>query len=428
MTTHSQSQTAKVESSAEKTKLKTRDAFAHSATRSAIDPGDRSERSTHSPKVKIEGDILELGVIFDEFELVRYIGGGGMGHVWLAQDCNLNRLVALKVLHTDKVENTEVTRRFRAEAQAVAMLNHPNIVQIYAFREDPASKRMYIAMEYIAGENIRDQVNERGPLPVAKTVVYALQMAHALAHLDELRIVHRDIKPSNILLTPEGDSKLIDFGLARQFSFNPESDAPEDALLQSPANDITASGVTLGTFDYISPEQARDPRTVDIRSDIYSLGCTLYFMLTGHPPFPQGNPLQKLLQHQSDDPLDVRLARNDVPESLCRVLLRAMKKNRDTRYASPDEMIRDLEEVAMEIGLEPEPGSGCVSRTRWISTAPQSVPLFHWETLKRHLFWIAPLLVLAVTLLVLNVVWTPHPEDVAIPTSEELPPALEEIK
>lgn len=378
------------------------------------------------PAVRIEGDILELGVIFDEFELIRYIGGGGMGHVWLAQDGNLNRLVALKVLHTDKIENLEVTRRFRAEAQAVALLNHPNIVQVHAFREDPESRRMYMVMEYIPGENIRDRINESGPLPVEKTVIYALQIAHALAHLDENHIVHRDIKPSNILISPMGDAKLIDLGLARQFGSEEDADDPENVQFRSPATDITASGVTLGTFDYISPEQARDPRTVDIRSDIYSLGCTLYFMITGHPPFPQGNPLQKLLQHQSDHPLDVRLHRSDIPESLCNVLFKAMRKNPQQRYSNPLEMIRDLELVTQELGLQPKYGTGFVNQSRWIVPQEERFSLFQWNLLHKNLFWIVPLAVLALVLIVLNLLWTPAPEDVAIPAAPELPPAIEE--
>ncbi|MDO4570071.1 MAG: protein kinase [Planctomycetia bacterium] len=360
-------------------------------------------------EVRIEGDILDMGVIFDEFELIRYIGGGGMGDVWLAQDSNLNRLAALKVLHSDKSDNQEVLRRFRSEAQVAAMLNHSNIAQIYSFREHSERRQMYIVMEFVPGENIRDWVKNRGPMPIAEMLSVALQIAHALSHLDAMNVVHRDIKPSNILYTPQGTAKLIDLGLARPagaIGEDPAEDFPEGAR-----SDITASGVTLGTFDYISPEQARDPRTVDVRSDIYSLGCTLYYMLTGHPPFPQGNALQKLLQHQSDAPMDVRMHRVDVPEALNQVLIRAMKKNRDERYSNPAELIHDLEMVAREVGLIPEYGAGVLASTRWVKLPEEKTPWFHWQTLRTQMFWIVPVLLVGIALVALTFLWSPSPEE-----------------
>ena len=149
---------------------------------------------------------------------------------------------------------------------------------------------------------IRQRVERSGPLPVAEAVDIALQIAHALVHASQRGVVHRDIKPSNIILTPQGRAKLVDMGLARRF----ERDGDHG---------LTQTGMTLGTFDYISPEQARDPRDVDVRSDLYSLGCTLFHMLTGRPPFPGGTVLQKLIQHQEEPPADVRTMNPAVPSS-----------------------------------------------------------------------------------------------------------------
>ena len=188
----------------------------------------------------------------------------------------------------------------------------------------------FIVFEFVDGVNVRVLVERKGPLPLAEAVSYTLQSADALAHSDARAVIHRDIKPSNLLITPEGRVKLIDMGLARLRLVDPE------------VADLTASGVTLGTFDYISPEQARDPRNADIRSDIYSLGCTFFFMLTGQPPFPQGTVLQKLLQHQGDQPPDIREFRPDLPDEVYRILQKMMAKDPRHRYAGPVELVGDL--------------------------------------------------------------------------------------
>ena len=194
----------------------------------------------------------------------------------------------------------------------------------------------YIVFEFIEGVNIRDLVQRQGPLPVADAISYTLQVAEALSHASQRDVIHRDIKPSNVLITPEGRAKLVDMGLARLHQ------------VEHPDNDLTASGVTLGTFDYISPEQARDPRSADVRSDLYSLGCSFYFMLTGRPPFPEGTVLQKLLQHQSDDPLDPRQFRPDLPLEIGPILTRLLAKNPARRYQLPSELIADLNTIVYE--------------------------------------------------------------------------------
>ena len=191
----------------------------------------------------------------------------------------------------------------------------------------------YIVFEYIDGTNVRDLVYANGPLPLGDALNYTLQIASALTHAWEREVVHRDIKPSNILITHDGQAKLVDMGLARL------------EYLEQAEHDETATGVTLGTFDYISPEQARNPRDADIRSDIYSLGCTLFFMLTGRPPFPEGTVLQKLLAHQSEPLPDVRELRPDVPDMLAAVLATMLAKRPEDRFQTPLDLSAALDDL-----------------------------------------------------------------------------------
>ncbi|MGA2034586.1 MAG: serine/threonine-protein kinase, partial [Thermoguttaceae bacterium] len=199
----------------------------------------------------LQGRILP-GDQLGHFELLQYVGGGGMGRVFRALDTRLARSVALKVLSPEQAADRETVLRFQNEAQSAARLDHENIARVYYVGEDRGLH--FIVFEFIEGVNIRELVEEKGPLPLADAVSYTFQAANALAHAAARNVVHRDIKPSNLLITPDGQVKLIDMGLARLR----EAD--------NPAVDLTASGVTLGTFDYISPEQARDPRHADVRS------------------------------------------------------------------------------------------------------------------------------------------------------------------
>ncbi|HUT10975.1 MAG TPA: serine/threonine-protein kinase [Thermoguttaceae bacterium] len=301
------------------------------------------------------------------FELVRYVGGGGMGRVFCAVDTRLGRTVALKLLPPEQAHSEETRLRFQNEAQSAARLDHENIARVYHVGEDRGLH--YIVFEFVEGVNIRTLVEQTGPLPLAETVSYSLQIVEALAHAADREVVHRDIKPSNILITPEGRVKLIDMGLARLRRANATD------------NDLTASGVTLGTFDYISPEQARDPRTADVRSDIYSLGCTFFYMLAGRPPFPEGTVLQKLLQHQADQPPDIRQFRPELPDEAARVLRKMLAKDPRHRYRFPVELVEDLTMLAQQIGLHPI-GSG--SRVLVIPREPKVSFLY------RHLPWTAP--------------------------------------
>lgn len=326
------------------------------------------------------------GTRLGQFELIEYVGGGGMGRVYRAMDTSLGRLVALKVLSREQAADPETLLRFRNEARSAARLNHDGIVQVYYVGEEDGLP--FIAFEFVEGVNIRTLVEQKGRLSLAEAVSYTLQVAEALAHAAQRNVVHRDIKPSNILVTADGRAKLIDMGLARL------------QTADNPAADLTASGVTLGTFDYISPEQARDPRAADVRSDIYSLGCTFFYMLAGRPPFPEGNVLQKLLQHQGEEPPDVRQLRPDLPEEAWRVLRKMMAKDPRRRYQDPSKLIMALLVLAELAGLQ-RVGPG---QTVWVAPKQPDVGF-----LERHLPWLAPVLALGCIVFLLHMLWSSSP-------------------
>jgi eukaryotic-like serine/threonine-protein kinase len=327
------------------------------------------------------GRALE-GQQLDHVLLEKFVGGGGMGAVFRAWDTSLHRTVAVKVLSRRQADDNESERRFQTEARSAARLDHPNIARAHYVGEDRGVQ--YIVFEYIDGTNVRDMVYESGPMQVGSALNVTLQIASALVHSWEREVVHRDIKPSNILITHEGLAKLVDMGLARLES------------LEQTEHDETATGVTLGTFDYISPEQARNPRDADIRSDIYSLGCTLFFMLTGRPPFPEGTVLQKLLAHQGDPPPDVRELRPDVPDLLATVLTTMLAKRPEERFQTPVELSAALTDCIEQLGLAPPPIALPAYMGTW--TPPSNF----W---RRHGPWLIPAALLLVIVLVLGIVW-----------------------
>ncbi|MEE8450950.1 MAG: protein kinase [Thermoguttaceae bacterium] len=330
----------------------------------------------------VQGKILP-GDRLGHFEVLEYVGGGGMGRVFRAFDRQLSRQVALKVLLPEQTADDDAQLRFKNEAQSAARLDHANIARVYHVGEDRGLN--YIVFEFVEGINIRRLVQDKGPLTIAESVSYTLQVAEALAHAAGREVVHRDVKPSNVLVTSEGHVKLIDMGLARLKRVDAE------------AADLTATGVTLGTFDYISPEQARDPRSADVRSDIYSLGCTFFYMLAGRPPFPEGTVLQKLLQHQGDQPPDVREFRPELPEDVTRVLLKMLAKDPRHRYRDPSELLADLMLLAEQVGLRPIGPDGKVL------VPPQVAPV---SFLQHHLPWIAPIVALIGIVVLLDSFWS----------------------
>src|SRR5262245_48649760 len=246
------------------------------------------------------------GEMLAHFRLDDYVGVGGMGAVFRATDMRLDRPVALKILPPEQARDPEIVQRFQHEARASARLDHENIARVFFVGEDRGLH--FIAFEFVEGVNVRELITQCGPLPPHEVVNYALQITGALLHATSRGVVHRDIKPSNIIITLAGRAKLVDMGLARNFERRHDGG-------------LTQSNITLGTFDYIAPEQARDPRSADVRSDIYSLGCTLFHMLTGQPPYPEGHVPQKLLKHQAESTPDPRDHNPQVPTQLATVLM-----------------------------------------------------------------------------------------------------------
>lgn len=351
------------------------------------------------------GQALE-GLQLDHVLLEKFVGGGGMGAVFRAWDTNLHRTVAVKVLSMRQAGDVESQRRFQIEARSAARLDHPNIARAHYVGEDRGLQ--YIVFEYIHGTNLRDLVYEKGPLPVADVLNVGLQIAGALTHSWEREVVHRDIKPSNILIAHDGLAKLVDMGLAR-IEYLGQAD-----------HDETATGVTLGTFDYISPEQARNPRDADIRSDIYSLGCTLFFMLTGRAPFPDGNVLQKLLAHQSDPAPDVREIRPDVPDMLANVLASMLAKKPEDRFQTPIDLSVALTSCIEQMGLAPPTAALPAYMGTW--TPPNQF----WRV---HGPWMIPAGLLLVIVLVLGIVW--HGEAAAPAFKQQklnIPAALKQVE
>jgi serine/threonine protein kinase len=294
------------------------------------------------------------------FELIEPIGIGGMAAVIRARDTQLDRLVALKILPPEMAADPENVRRFHQEARSAARLDHENIARVFFCGED--QRLHFIAFEFVEGENLRTILEKRGRLPVGEALHYMLQVAAGLAHAARRGVVHRDIKPSNIIITPNGRAKLVDMGLAR--SLDPQHD-----------QGLTQSGVTLGTFDYISPEQALEPRDADVRSDIYSLGCTLYHMLTGQPPVPEGTAAKKLHHHQHVKPLDPRQFVPDLPDEAALILDRMMAKNPKDRYQSPEHLVHHLYLATRKLGTAAEVPEGVLTVEAALPTPPAAQPL-----------------------------------------------------
>ncbi len=268
-----------------------------------------------------------VGFQVDRYILLNLVGQGGMGRVYLARDTRLNRSVALKVLSPERMNNPRAIARFQREARVGAQLQHENLVRIYD--EGEANGRCYLVMEYIEGSTIGQRIQEKGPYPSKEASRLVRQVALGLEHARQKGLIHRDVNPWNILVTPEGAAKLTDLGLAIDLA--DEADA------------VTRDGATVGTFDYISPEQARHSHSVDTRSDIYSLGCTLYHMMAGQVPFPAPSLPEKLYCHQVTEAESISSIVPGVPGELESVIRKMMRKDPNQRFATPLEVARALE-------------------------------------------------------------------------------------
>jgi serine/threonine protein kinase len=262
-----------------------------------------------------------------KYKVLDHLGTGGMGTVYLCEHRHMRRRVAVKVLPPDKSQAPGSLMRFMREAQAVARLNHPNIVRAHDIDRDGGVH--FLVMEFVDGVNLQHLISTRGALSVARAVNYICQAAAGLQHASEASLVHRDIKPSNLLLDRTGIVKILDLGLAR---FEHHDDYVTGLL---------DSKTVLGTADYLAPEQARDSN-VDIRADIYSLGALFFFLLTKQPPFDGGNVAHKLIAHQTTTPAAVDSMRPDVPEGVADVIASMLAKDPAERPQTPNAVIRAL--------------------------------------------------------------------------------------
>jgi eukaryotic-like serine/threonine-protein kinase len=298
-----------------------------------------------------------IGTVFDgRYRIVRKLGTGGMADVYLAEDQELGRRVAIKILNDRHAADDQFIERFRREAKNAAGLSHPNIVSIYD--RGTAEGTYYIAMEFLDGRSLKEMIVGRGPAPVRTAIDYARQILAAVGFAHRNGIVHRDIKPHNVLVSPEGRLKVTDFGIAR-----------------SGASQMTEVGSIIGTAQYLSPEQARGS-PVDQTSDLYSVGVVLYEMLTGQVPFTGDTPLEIAMKHLSAVPKPPSELRPDVPHDLDLIVLRALAKNPEERYQTAEEMDADLARVAegLPVGAETaDAATAVLSGSGVLAAAPTAV-------------------------------------------------------
>jgi eukaryotic-like serine/threonine-protein kinase len=275
-------------------------------------------------------------VIADRYELEELVGTGGMSSVYKARDRLLERNVALKVLHPHYSDDAEYVERFRREARSVAQLSHPHIVTVIDRGEDGGQQ--FIVFEFIDGENLKQLIGRIGPLPVRRAVELALEIADALAFAHDHDLVHRDVKPQNVLLTPDGDAKVTDFGIARSLDVE---------------QGVTQTGTVLGTSNYLSPEQASG-KPVTPATDVYSLGVVLFELLTGEVPFPGENFVAVAMKHINEPPPDLTEKRPDVPLRLAAAVERALEKDPSRRFQSMGEFASELQQCLAEMASADE--------------------------------------------------------------------------
>ncbi len=317
-----------------------------------------------------------------------------MGSVFLGRHVTMNRRVALKVLSRQAAYDPKSMERLLAEARAVASLDHPNIVQAYSVDND--GDHYYFVMEYVEGIDLERLVQTEGPLEDHRALDYIRQAADGLDHAHQRNLVHGDVKPSNLLVNLHGVIKILDLGLAR-FTGDDELGAGG------------SDQAILGSVDYLAPEQAIESPDRDHRVDIYSLGCTLYFLLTGHPPFPQGSLPERILKHQTEEPPDLRAEQPGVPAKLAAVCRKMMAKTPEDRYASAAEVSQVLGEL--EATLPARPRAVAVPMVKLLdelaadeARVPRAAAKPR-STLRRHIGLIVLVLLMLVELLAFLIVW-----------------------
>ena len=293
---------------------------AASETPAAVKASSESKEQARKSKAS------ELG----DFKLMKKLGEGGMGEVYLARQQGLDRNVAIKVLSKELGKKSTFVERFFREARAMARLDHPNVLKVYAVETDKG--RHYVAIELVDGQSMQDWIDQLGHLSVPDSVLVTTLCAEALLHAHEADLVHRDIKPDNVLVTKSGQVKVADFGLAKA--------ADEDVSM-------TQSGTGMGTPLYMAPEQAHDAKTVDLRADIYALGCTLYHFLTGELPFQGNTALELVMAKDKGLFTSARKLNTQVPDRLDLLVDRMIAKDPDHRHANCSELLSDLNSLGL---------------------------------------------------------------------------------
>lgn len=282
------------------------------------------------------------GFTIGKYKLLERIGFGGMGQVFLCEHMYMRRRVAIKVLPPAKAEEPAALGRFYREARAAAALDHPNIVRTHDIDQD--GNLHFLVMEYVDGSSLLEIIKKKGPMAIDRACHYVAQTLQGLDHAFRVGVIHRDIKPGNVLVDRTGSAKILDMGLARFYH-------SDDDMLTKKYDEKSV----LGTADYVAPEQTINSHDVDVRADIYSLGATFYYLLAGHPPFPEGTVSQKLIAHQTKRPTPVSTLRPEVPAGLNAVVERMMAKSIDERYQSPAEAFEALQPfLETELALPPD--------------------------------------------------------------------------
>jgi beta-lactam-binding protein with PASTA domain len=305
-------------------------------------------------------------VLGERYEIGGVLGRGGMAEVHRGRDLRLGREVAVKVLRSDLARDPSFQVRFRREAQAAASLNHPAIVAVYDTGEDRSSSGAtpYIVMEYVEGDTLRDVLRREGVLSPERAMNFAADICNALDFSHRNGIVHRDVKPGNVMVTPQGTVKVMDFGIARAVSDS--------------AATMTSTAAVIGTAQYLSPEQARG-ESVDARSDVYSVGCLLYELVTGAPPFTGDSPVSVAYQHVREDPKLPSSVNPAIPPELDAILLKALSKNPANRYQSAADMRNDLLRALAGQRVEATPVMGDAEKTAIIGTPPGGYGDGEWD-------------------------------------------------
>lgn len=297
---------------------------------------------THFQITKLQQGTFQ-GLVLGHFHILSPLGKGGMSTVYLARDSRAKSegdkkhksLVALKILPPKRAkEEYRMLARFQREMEICQRVDHPHLTRTYEVGQ--ASGVYYIAMEYIRGDVLRKVVTDRGPLTPTRAARIFSEVAEGLQHAHEKGLIHRDLKPSNIMVTPNGHAKVLDLGLA----FDVQEVLPEDIKI------VGGQGYVVGTMDYIAPEQVDSPTGVDARADIYALGCSMYFALTGRPPFPGGTSIEKMKRHRTENPEYIQDLNPTVPAELCRVIERMMEKSPEARHLTAAAVAKALRPFA----------------------------------------------------------------------------------